>query len=126
MDLTGKIKVLFDEQKFDSGFYKREFVIATEEQYPQDVKFEVFKEKTEMLNGKNVGDVIKVSFDIRGREWQGKYFNNLVAWKIESVGANASASAPAEGAPAGSPAPAPFPTIDPVDVNSADDDDLPF
>ncbi len=50
MELTGKLKLKFDEQKFDSGFFKREFVVTTQEQYPQDIKFELFKEKCEMIS----------------------------------------------------------------------------
>lgn len=126
MELKGKIKLLMDEQKFDSGFYKREFVITTEEQYPQDIKFEVFKEKCELLNGMGEGTNVLVSFDVRGREWQGKYFNNLVAWRIETVGAAASNEA---GAPPAAPAadgPGNFPAADPVDVNAVEEDDLPF
>ncbi len=120
MELTGKIKLITDEQKFDSGFYKREFVVTTQEQYPQDIKFEVFKEKCEMLNGLNAGSDVKVHFDIRGREWQGKYYNNLVAWKIEGAAVGAPAPAPSASGPTD------FPAADPVDVNSVEEDDLPF
>ena len=89
MDLTGKLKVIKDEQTFPSGFTKREFVITTEEQYPNDISFELLKEKGELITKYNEGDRLKVSFDIRGREWQGKYFNSLVAWKLENAGAGA-------------------------------------
>ena len=131
MELTGKIKLIMDEQRFDSGFYKREFVITTEEQYPQDIKFEVFKEKCELLNDMTEGQPVKVSFDVRGREWQGKYFNNLVAWRIE--GANAAAQGGADATsvatpPPSAPAAGPgdFPVADTVDINSTEEDDLPF
>lgn len=93
MELEGTIKLVMDEEKYPSGFYKREFVITTNEQYPQDIKFETFKEKTEMLNGINSGEKVKVFFDIRGREYSGKYYNNLVCWKLERSAAVASASA---------------------------------
>ena len=44
MDIEGRIKLIYDTQTFASGFQKREFVITTKEQYPQDVKFELTKE----------------------------------------------------------------------------------
>ena len=87
MELTGRIKVIKVEQTFPSGFTKREFVITTEEQYPNDISFELLKEKGGLITSFKEGDRLKVNFDIRGREWQGKYFNSLVAWKLENAGA---------------------------------------
>ena len=73
--LSGTVKEIFDEQVFDSGFNKREFVVTDEaDKYPQDIKFECVKENVELVNKLNKGDRLKVTFDIRGREWQGKYF----------------------------------------------------
>ena len=84
--LSGTVKEIFEEQTFDSGFNKREFVITDgAEKYPQDIKFECVKENVELVNKLNKGDRVKVTFDIRGREWQGKYFVNLAAWKIEKL-----------------------------------------
>lgn len=120
MELRGKIKLIMDEQRFDSGFFKREFVVTTQEQYPQDLKFELLKERTEMLNGKNVGDELTVHFDVRGSEWQGRYYVNLVAWKLESVAAGAN---PAVDGP---PKAEDLPPIQPVDIEESADDDLPF
>lgn len=72
-----------DEQTFGSGFNKREFVLTVEDgKFPQEIKFECVKEKVELLNGVKPGDRLKVGFDIRGREWKGNYYTNLVAWKI--------------------------------------------
>lgn len=117
MELTGKIKVIFDEKTFNGGFTKREFVITTEDQYPQTVIFEMHKEKAASLNSFKNGDQVKVSFDVRGREWQDKYFNSLVAWKVETL---APAAAPQGGGDV-PPPPQPIDTIDdPIE------DDLPF
>ncbi|MEO0404571.1 MAG: DUF3127 domain-containing protein [Bacteroidota bacterium] len=121
-EMKGKIKAIMDEQRFDSGFYKREFVVTTNEQYPQDIKFELMKEKVEMLGGMSVGDAVNVKFDIRGREWNGNYYVNLNAWKLEAEGA--ATPAPAGGAP-GAPS-APLPSAEPIDLSSEEDDDLPF
>lgn len=120
-EMKGKIKVMMDEQRFDSGFYKREFVVTTQEQYPQDIKFELMKEKTEMLNGLSVGDEVVVRFDVRGREWNGNYYVNLNAWKLEANTASAPAAA-GESAPQS----APLPSAEPIDLSAEDDDDLPF
>lgn len=115
MELVGKIKVIFDEKSFSSGFTKREFVITTEEQYPNDIMFELLKEKGAMVNGMQPGERVNVKFDIRGREWQGKYFNSLVAWKVESLNGQT--------ADAGSSAPLPPP---PSPIDDPIEDDLPF
>ena len=103
-DLTGTVKEIFEEQTFDSGFNKRAFVVTSEaDKYPQDIQFECLKERVELVSKLSKGDKVTVSFDINGREWNGKYFVNLVAWKIE--GGNESASAPSDGEEAPLPNP---------------------
>ena len=113
LQLQGRIKVINDTQTFDSGFSKREFVITTQEQYPQDIKFEFFKDKTTVLDTFSANEDVTVHFNIRGNEFNGKYYVNLQAWKMEAATA---------GAPAGN---APLPTPPPI-AASNDDDDLPF
>jgi|TARA_B110000908_G_scaffold29824_1_gene35259 hypothetical protein len=122
MELAGKVKVIFDKQTFGSGFEKREIVVTTAEQYPQDIKFEVYKEKCDMLSNFAVNEDITVHFNLRGNEYNGKYFVNLNAWKIDKGAA---------GAPAGENVvpsnAAPLPTSEsPFDSGSEGDDDLPF
>ena len=82
-EVKGKIKVLYDRQDFPSGFYKRDFVITTNEQYPQDIKFGALKERVDQLNGLVEGDELTVKFDVRGREYNGNYYVDLNAWRIE-------------------------------------------
>lgn len=83
-ELTGTLKVLEDLQTFPSGFSKREFVIEVPDgKYPQMVKFEVVRDKIEQLDSLSIGDELKVTFDIRGNEFKGRYYVNLNAWKIE-------------------------------------------
>jgi hypothetical protein len=89
-ELSGTIKKIFDEQTFGSGFNKREFVVTTADRYPQDIKFETVKDKVGLLSPLQEGDKVKVSFDIRGREWKENYYVNLNAWKIENLGGEAS------------------------------------
>ena len=97
-ELTGKIKLIQDEQQFNSGFKKREAVITVEDgKYTQDILLEFLQDKVELLNGFAPGQEVTVSFNIRGREYNGRYFNNLAAWKIAAAGAqvnNAGGSQP--------------------------------
>ena len=88
-ELSGTIKVIQETQTFPSGFSKREFVVTTEDRYPQDIKLECIKEKIELLENCAVGDKVTVSFDLRGNEYNDRYYVNLQAWKIgrESAGA---------------------------------------
>ena len=112
LKINGKLKQLMDLQSWDSGFSKREFVITTTEQYPQDVKLECIKDKTAMLDSLAVGDDVDVSFNIRGNEYNGRYFVNLQAWRIE------------KGAAAIAPTPeAPDTALEPM---AEGEDDLPF
>ena len=78
--------MLGQTQEFSGGFRKRELVITTEGDYPQDIKLEVVKDKCDLLDRLSLGQTIKVGFNIRGNEFGGKYYNNLQAWKIEAVG----------------------------------------
>ena len=77
LEIQGKVKLLIDKQTFSSGFEKREFVVTTQEQYPQDVKFECIKDKIAMLDALTPGDLVNVAFNVRGNEYQGRYFVNL-------------------------------------------------
>jgi len=84
-ELTGNIKVLLDMQTFDSGFTKREFVVTVPDgKYPQDIKLEFVKDKCALLDSVQEGDEVKVTFDLRGNEYNGKYYVNLTARRIES------------------------------------------
>ena len=91
LELEGTIEKINDTIKFDSGFQKREFVINTGGDYPQQVKFEVIKDKCDTLTHYNkVGDFVNVSFNIKGREFTNKdgkvmLFNTLSAWKIQKI-----------------------------------------
>ena len=86
-ELTGTITHIFDTQTFASGFQKREFVINDNaDKYPQSIKFEATKEGCDRLDGYKVGDAVTVKFNIRGNEYNGKFYVNLQCWKIEKEG----------------------------------------
>ena len=125
MEIQGTIKKIDETKTFGTnGFRKREVVITTEEQYPQHILVEFVQDKTDLLNSYSVGQPVKISINIRGREWtnpQGevKYFNSIQGWRIESSQNDASA----EGMP---PVP-PMEAFEPADnLNEEDHDDLPF
>lgn len=90
-ELKGTVKKVFDTWKSDtSEFYKREFVVTTGDQYPSDVKFSALKDKSEQLEGIKEGDNVLVRFDLRGREYNERYYVDLNAWKVEKVAAEVS------------------------------------
>jgi translation initiation factor IF-3 len=120
MEVTGKIKVVNAEQQVSASFRKRELVVATEEQYPQFISINFVQDKCDLLNNYNVGEAVKVSINLRGREWvnpQGetKYFNDIQGWRIERLQAEQPAAMP----PAEAFAPA-------TDFKEEEHDDLPF
>lgn len=126
-ELTGKLKVVMDVQTFNSGFTKREFVVTTEEQYPQDVKFELIKDKTSLIDSFKPNDNVKVSFNLRGNEYNGKYFVNLQAWRLEAAAAEQGAPIPPPLDPMAQPTAAS--SAPPANTGTIDDigeDDLPF
>tara|TARA_Y100000114_G_scaffold94199_1_gene87555 strand:+ start:904 stop:1209 length:306 start_codon:yes stop_codon:yes gene_type:complete len=84
MELEGKLEAKYETKKFQSGFKKREFVINTGGDYPQTIKLEAHKDNIDKLDGISVGDFIKCSININGRLWEGTYYNNIVAWKIDA------------------------------------------
>lgn len=86
LDITGKLHKVFDTEQKTESFKAREFVIETQGEYPQFVKFQLTQDRCDLIENYKEGDGLKVHFDLRGREWQGKYFTNLNAWKIEVEG----------------------------------------
>ena len=82
-----KIIMIGKLQEFNSGFTKVDFVVETQEDYPQTIILEAHKEKADNLIQYNkVGDFVDVSYNLRGRSWvnpegETKYFNSIVAWK---------------------------------------------
>ena len=115
-ELTGKVKLVQDAQTFGSGFTKREMVVTVEDgKYPQDISLEFVQDKVSLLDTVHEGQEVTVTFDVRGREYNGRYFNNLQAWKIDCGGAEVP-----EGVDQSEPAPA-----EPV-LNGDYEDDIPF
>ncbi len=123
MEVIGKIKKIDETKTFGSnGFRKREMVITTNEQYPQMILIEFVQDKCDILNSYNVDDEVKVSINLRGREWinpkgEAVYFNSVQGWRIEKSQDDPAVSAP--------PVPS-METFEPSGGNDNEPDDLPF
>lgn len=122
MEVIGKIKIIGDVQTFGAnGFRKRDVVVTTDDQYPQMISVEFHQDKTDLLNNYKVGQDVKISINLRGREWinqqgEAKYFNSIVGWRIENLSQAA--------------APSNLPPVDQFEpaskVSDEEPDDLPF
>ena len=88
-EVEGKLHKKFDMEQKSGTFQTREFVILVESQYPQHIKFQLVQDRCEIIDQFAEGTDLKVYFDLRGREWQGKYFTNLQAWRVEAGGQSA-------------------------------------
>lgn len=127
MELAGKVIAVLEPRggvsKNGNEWKVQEYVIETHGQYPRRMCFDVFgADKIQQFNIQ-VGEELNVFFDIDAREWQGRWFNSIRAWKVERVNADAQQMPPMD---------APFPPLNaapaaPVDFSSSDEkDDLPF
>ena len=126
MEVTGKIKKINDAKTYgQSGFRKREIVIETFEQYPQVLQIEFTQDKCDLLNNYQLGQDVKISINLRGREWinpQGEavYFNSIQGWRIEVLQQNNAASNEMPPMP-------PMESFEPAtDFDDSEPDDLPF
>ncbi|WP_159800352.1 DUF3127 domain-containing protein [Flavobacterium sp. MK4S-17] len=127
MEVSGRIKMIDETKSFGSnGFRKREVVVTTDEQYPQHILIEFTQDKCDLLNNYRPGEPVKISINLRGREWvnpQGetKYFNSIQGWRIEKL----QPEAPQQGYQAAPPAA--YDSFEPANnYKEEDHDDLPF
>lgn len=122
-EATGTIKQIDETQTFPSGFTKREFVITTEhDKYPQDLKFEVVKDRCSMLDQFENGQKVQLNFDIRGNEYKGRHYVNLSCWKIQAAGDAGGTGPSGSGSSDVAPSAAELRNEDDFD----DEDDIPF
>ncbi len=122
-EVEGKMIKKYETESKSEKFQAREFVIEIASgNYPEFVKFQLTQDRCALIDNFSEGEQMKVHFDLRGREWQGKYFTNLNAWRVEKV---AQGDAPA---PVASGGDASFPSAsdEPADSANNADDDLPF
>ena len=97
MEITGKIISKLDLQsgtsKAGNQWKKQEYVLETQDAYPRKVHFDFFGERADQYN-LNIGDVIKLSFDIESREYQGRWYTSIRGWKAEPADAAAAPGMP--------------------------------
>lgn len=126
MEIRGKVHEIGAVQQVTDSFKKRELVLqyAENPQFVEYIQFEATQDRTAIFDNLSVGEEVEVSFNLRGRPWTNregitKYFNSLVAWRVNKI---TSTPVPATPAPSAVDAPPP------VDISSDDgkDDDLPF
>ena len=126
MEVIGKIKVVGSHQQISDKFKKRELVVTTDEQYPQMIMIEFTQDKCEYLDDYRAGEAVKVSINLKGREWinpkgEAKYFNSIQGWRIERLEQNGVQGPPP--APADEYAP---PIGNPSSFEEDEKSDLPF
>lgn len=135
MEITGKVIVALPEMsgtsKSGNAWKKREYVLETiNDNFPKKVHFDFFGDKADQYP-LQVGQTIKLSFDIESREYQGRWYTSIRGWKADQVDAS--------GAVVGEPqmpqayngipeplVPAAQPPVSPANISSSPEDDLPF
>ena len=119
-EITGRLHKKFDTENKTDSFQAREFVIVVDNSgYTNYIKFQLVQDKCGLIDTYEEGQDIKVHFDLRGREWNEKYFTNLNAWRIEAPQAQATnTSTP--------PTAESFPAAENEPPAAEADDDLPF
>jgi len=118
---TGRLHKVFDTEQKSASFAARDFVVEVADgKFPQMIKFQLVQDKCALIDDYKEGDEISVEFDLRGREWNEKYFTNLNAWRIGKADAqnNGNDSTGSTEVPAASSAP--------LISNDDFDDDIPF
>ncbi|HPR33116.1 MAG TPA: DUF3127 domain-containing protein [Prolixibacteraceae bacterium] len=125
MEVKGTITQILPSQsgvsKTGNEWSKQEFVIETEEQFPKKVCFTLFGDKVSLLKGLSTGDAVEVSFSVESREFNGKWYHNINAWRINPQQPQAPASHPDHSFDDDLPLPPPEPEREDMPYN-----DLPF
>ena len=125
MDIQGKLIEKYETTKINDSFRKREFVVEYVEnpQYPELLKFDLIQDRCDLLEEFNIGDTLKVEFNLKGRKWtdpsgNDKYFNTLQAWRLSLVSSGIE--------PLDSTKPNSRTSAETIGDSFSEDDDLPF
>ena len=125
MDIQGKLIEKYETTKINDSFRKREFVVQYVEnpQYPELLKFDLIQDRCDLLEEFNIGDTLKVEFNLKGRKWtdpsgNDKYFNTLQAWRLSPV---SSEIEPLDSTKTNS-----SPSAETIGDSFSEDDNLPF
>lgn len=126
MDITGKLSEILPEQTGqgrNGSWVKISFIIETQDQYPKKICIDAWGDKVDNVKNLNINDTVKVDFDVESREYNGKWYTNVKAWRIEKVGVGSNTTSEI---PANNP---PLPTFEePMSPSESFEptDDLPF
>ena len=137
LELTGRLIAKMPMQsgvsKSGNNWQKQEFVIETMDQYPKKICANLWGDKADQLQQFNLNDIVKISFDVESREFNGKWYTDVKAFRIEAAQGQAMPGAPAAyAAPASTPVSTPvdvlpnMPVVEDTFTDNAGDDDLPF
>ena len=112
--INTKLSVESGVSKAGKEWKKQSFVLNTGAQYRPEICFQMFgEEKIELLNKFNEGDDVEVFFNLSSQEYNGRYFHNVDAWKIEKIGEEIAETEYLEEPPV-------------FDAPASEEDDLPF
>ena len=130
MEVVGKIILKLPLQsgvsQAGNNWKKQEYVLETEDSYPKKVHFDFFGDKADQFP-LNVGDRVRLSFDIESREYNGRWYTSIRGWKAEAAAAAAAAEGPQQGPAVAAADPAGAPVPPPPAFNTPEaSDDLPF
>jgi single-strand DNA-binding protein len=129
LEITGTLIKLYEEKVFNStrvegGFRVREFVIRTHDNFPQEIVFQLTQNKIELLNSVQLNSEIRVKFNLKGRESNGRHYNSLDAWALDSAASNGGSvvSNPSQISQSAAPAP----VLNNNNPSPESEEDLPF
>ena len=109
LSITGKLLKVSQKEQVSDTFVKQEIIIQIGDKYPQPIKVQFVQGNCDRLERAKEGQQVEVKFDLRGREWQGRYFVDLNGWYLRVL----------DSQPSQEPAPPPA-------SGKSEDDDLPF
>ncbi len=120
MEINGKIIELLPEktgQSANGPWRKQEYILETDGQYPKKVCFMAWGDKIDQFNIKQ-GDDLVVSVDLESREYNGRWYTDVKAWKVSRAGDSAGDAYPSDGQG--------FSNAPPSDGPVLNDDVIPF
>jgi hypothetical protein len=87
MELRGTIKVILDAVKVNDKLTKQQMVLTIDEdtKYPQNIAIEFLNEKLDLVKKQSIGNKVAVAVNLRGNEYNGKYYNNIVGWRVTNI-----------------------------------------
>ena len=100
MEISGKIIAVLPiatGQGKNGTWRSQDYVLETADQYPKKVCFNLFGDKIDQFPIA-IDEVVNVSFDIESKEYNGRWFTNIRAWKVDKNGAS-NAPVPVSGSP---------------------------